>query len=310
MERIWGGQRLRSEFGKKFPADLDIGESWEIVDREEAQSVVQNGLFRDHTLHELWTHDREAIFGRVPDRPDRTGVSRFPLLIKLLDAHDKLSLQVHPPAKIAASLGGEPKTEFWYVAAAEPGARLFVGLQKPSSRDEFERALKTGKIADLVHTISVKPGDAIFLPAGRFHAIGDGNLLVEVQQNSDTTYRVFDWNRIDESTGKPRQLHVDQALQSIDFNDVAPRLAEPDGEVFVRHELFEIQKWRLEAAREVISHGQFAIVCCLTGAVRCADVDLVPGEFFLIPASLPDRQLQPRAEGTSLLRITIPKVES
>ncbi len=306
MQRIWGGQRFRSKFGKKCPMDLDIGEAWEIVDREEAQSVVQHGPFRDRTLHELWTHDREAIFGNVPHSPGRTDASRFPLLIKLLDAHDKLSLQVHPPEKIASSLGGEPKTEFWYVAAAEPGARLFVGLQKPSSRREFEEALAAGKIAELVHTISVKAGDAIFLPAGRFHAIGDGNLLVEVQQNSDTTYRVFDWNRVDESTGKPRDLHVDQALRSIDFSDVAPGLIQPDGEILVRHELFEVQKWSLAAPREVIVPGHFAIVCCLTGAIRCADVDLAPGEFFLIPATLPERNIQPRAEGTTLLRITIP----
>ena len=317
MERIWGGQRLYSQFGKKMPIGADIGESWEIVDREEAQSVVRNGPFRDRTLHELWTQDRQLIFGGVPDGPisppdesvrlaDRTGVPRFPLLIKLLDAHEKLSLQVHPPEKIANSFGGEPKTEFWYVAAAEPGARLFVGLRHAVTRDEFEHAVRSGTVAELVHTISVKPGDAMFLPAGRFHAIGDGNLLVEVQQNSDTTYRVFDWNRIDETTGQARQLHVDQALQSIDFDDVAPGLVEPDGELLVRHKLFEIQKWNLDSAREIAPKGQFAIVCCLTGTIRCVDVDLVPGEFLLVPASLPDRKLQPRAEGTSLLRITIP----
>jgi len=301
MERIWGGNRLQSEFKKKLPVGADIGESWEIVDRAEAQSIVRHGLFRDQTLHELWTQDRQLIFGDVPDS------ARFPLLIKLLDAHEKLSLQVHPPEMIAASLGGEPKTEFWYVAAAEPGARLFVGLRRPVSRSEFEECIRSGKVAELVHTIPVKTGDAIFLPAGRFHAVGDGNLLVEVQQNSDTTYRVFDWNRVDPATSKPRQLHLDDALESIDFEDVAPKLVQPEGEILVRHKLFEIQKWNLDAAREVERPGQFAIVCCLTGAVRCADVDLAPGEFFLVPASLTDRELKPRANGTSLLRITIPR---
>ena len=132
------------------------------------------------------------------------------------------------------------------------------------------------------------------------------NVLVEIQQNSDTTYRVFDWNRVDQSTGKPRQLHVDQALESIDFNDVAPKLIEPKGELLVKHELFELQKWKLNSPREVTPRGQFAIVCCLTGSLSCADVDLRPGEFFLVPASLQDRQLHPRADGTSLLRVTIP----
>jgi len=299
MERIWGSRRLESQCGKKLPAGLDIGESWEIVDREEAQSVVRNGLLRDRTLHELWTCDREAIFGKTTDSP------RFPLLIKLLDAHEKLSLQVHPPKKVAEKLGGEPKTEFWYVAAAEPGARLFVGLRKAVARAEFEKAVRSGTVAELVHAVLVKPGDAMFLPAGRFHAIGDGNLLVEIQQNSDTTYRVFDWNRLGDSR-KPRKLHVEQALDSIDFDDVAPKLLEPDGETLVRHELFEIQKWDLNEPREIVPAGQFAIVCCLNGKLRGVDVDLLPGEFFLVPASLKDRALHPRADGTSLLRITIP----
>jgi mannose-6-phosphate isomerase len=299
MERIWGGRRLESEFGKHLPHGLDIGESWEIVDREEAQSVVRNGPFRDRTLHELWLRDRQLIFGNVPDSP------RFPLLIKLLDAHDKLSLQVHPPAEIASSLGGEPKTEFWYVASAIPGARLFVGLRKSVTHLEFKHAVTTGTVAELVHPIHVKPGDAMFLPAGRFHAIGGGNLLVEIQQNSDTTYRVFDWNRRDHS-GNPRQLHVEQALESIDFDDVAPELVQAQGETLVRHELFEVQKWNLHAPREAAPLGQFAIVYCLSGKIRCADVDLLPGEFFLVPASLQDRQLKPLAEGTTLLRVTIP----
>jgi mannose-6-phosphate isomerase len=146
----------------------------------------------------------------------------------------------------------------------------------------------------------------MFLPAGRFHAVGAGNLLVEIQQNSDATYRVFDWNRTDEN-GEPRPLHVDLALQSIDFNDVAPKLTKPEGELLVRHNLFEVQKWNLESSREIVPAGQFAIVCCLTGKVRSADVDLAPGEFCLVPASMQDRQLHSRADGTTLLRVTIPK---
>jgi mannose-6-phosphate isomerase len=300
MERMWGGCRLESEFGKKLPRDTKIGESWEIVDRPEAQSVVRNGPRRGKTLHELWMQDRELIFGNVADSP------RFPLLIKLLDAQEKLSLQVHPPERIAAKLGGEPKTEAWYVAAAEPGAELFVGLREVRSRAKFEEALRAGAVAERVHTIQVEPGDAMYLPAGRLHAVGAGNLLVEIQQNSDTTYRVFDWNRVDPTTGKPRQLHIDEALQCIDFNDVAPALIQPRGELLVQHELFEIQKWDLTSPREVAPRGQFAIVCCLTGKLRSADVDLAPGDFFLVPAQLEDRQLKPIDAQTSLLRVTIP----
>jgi mannose-6-phosphate isomerase len=299
MERIWGGRRLESAFRKKLPADVKIGESWEIVDRPEAQSVVRDGPLRGKTLHELWMQDRQSIFGDVPD------ATRFPLLVKILDAHEKLSLQVHPPEEVAATLRGEPKTEFWYVAAAEPDAELFLGFRESITRDQFKKTLREGAAADHVQKIRVKEGDAVFLPAGRFHGVNAGNLLVEIQQNSDTTYRVFDWNRVDDK-GKPRQLHVDQALQCIDFNDVGPRLIESEGELLIHHELFEIRKWTLDSAREITPLGQFAIFCCLTGSIQCADVGLAPGEFLLVPAQLPDRRIEPVKERTSLLRVTIP----
>jgi mannose-6-phosphate isomerase len=211
---------------------------------------------------------------------------------------------VHPTEKAAPKFGGEPKTEFWYVAAAQQDAELFVGLQEAMPRGKFEEALHSGTVAQYVHRIRVKTGDAMFLPAGRLHAVGGGNLLVEIQQNSDTTYRVFDWNRADNS--RPRQLHVEQALQCINFNDVRPQLLQTEAEVLLHHDLFEIQKWNLNSPREIAPRGQFAIVCSLTGTLRCADVDFVPGEFLLVPAQLPDRRIEPVKEGTSLLRVTIP----
>jgi mannose-6-phosphate isomerase len=299
-ERIWGGRRLETEYGKKLPPAVLIGESWEIVDREEAQSVVHDGPLRGQTLHELWVNHRATIFGDVPDSP------RFPLLVKLLDAQEKLSLQVHPPAGIAESLGGEPKTEFWYIAAAKPDADLFVGLREASSRDDFEGALHSGEAADHVHRIPVTAGDAMFLPSGRLHAIGAGNLIVEIQQNSDTTYRVFDWNRVD-NIGKPRDLHIGESLQSIDFEDREPPLTEAKGETLVAHELFAVEKWELSATREIAPYGAFAIVFCLSGAIECSGVRCVPGEFVLVPALLTDRTVRPAAEGTALLRTTIPQ---
>jgi mannose-6-phosphate isomerase len=300
MERIWGGRKLAELFGKDLPTAKRIGESWEVVDRPEAQSVVLHGPLKGKTLHELWMEHRSSIFGEVPDAP------RFPLLIKLLDAHETLSLQVHPPEQVTRKLNSEAKTEFWYVAAADPGAELLLGFCKPQTRDQFENAVRVGTAADYVQRIPVKAGDAAFLPAGRLHAVSAGNLLIEIQQNSDTTYRVFDWNRVDDK-GKPRQLHIEQALQCIDFNDVGPKLAESQGELLVRHKLFEVQKWNLTASRDISSEGRFAIVCCLTGSLRCGDADLSPGEFCLVPASLQDQQLQPRRKETSLLRITIPR---
>ena len=300
IERMWGGRRLESEFHKKLPPQKPIGESWEIVDRSEAQSVVAGGPLGGRTLHELWTQQRNEIFGDLADTP------RFPLLIKILDAQEKLSLQVHPPANVASKLGGEPKSEFWYVAAANPDAEVFVGFREPITRDMFEEKLRNGTVIDYIHKIAVRAGDAIFLPAGRVHAIGAGNLLIEIQQNSDTTYRVFDWNRTDPATGTKRDLHIQQAMQCIDFEDVRPKLIQSEGELLISQSLFEIRKWNLDEAREAAPLGQFAIVCCLTGNLSCAKVKLAPGDFFLIPAHLGDRQLKPFTPNTSLLRITTP----
>ncbi len=299
MERIWGGRRLEAKFGKALPPEKRIGESWEVVDRDEAQSVVANGPLRGTSLHDLWQHHRSDVFGDI--KPSE----RFPVLIKLLDAQDKLSLQVHPPPHAADELGGECKTEFWYVAAADPGAELFVGLDKPMSREAFEKCIHAGTIADCVHSVPVQTGDAMFLPSGRFHALGAGSVIVEIQQNSDTTYRVFDWNRRD-ANGEQRQLHVQPALQCIDFDDVRPELVQPEGETLVRNELFEVQKWRLIEPREITPKAQFAFVCCLTGRVGCGGVEIAPGQFMLIPASVSDRVVSPMEENTSLLRITVP----
>ena len=300
QERMWGGRRLESEFHKKLPPQKRIGESWEIVDRTEAQSVVANGPLRGSTLHELWTRHREEIFGGVPDTP------RFPLLIKVIDAQEKLSLQVHPADDAATRLGGEPKSEFWYVAGAKE-TELFLGFHKPITRKEFEEAVRDGTALDYVHKITVHAGDAVFLPAGRVHAAGAGNVLIEIQQNSDTTYRVFDWNRTDAKSGKGRELHVEEAIQCIDFNDVQPKLIQSEGELLISHSLFEIRKWTLDGRREVAPLGQFAIICCLTGSLNCASVELAPGEIFLVPAYLQNRQLKSLASQTSLLRVTIPQ---
>ncbi len=298
MERVWGGRRLEALYGKPLPSGRRIGESWEIVDRPEAQSVVRAGACRGRTLHELWVANRQEIFGTVPESP------RFPLLIKLLDASDKLSLQVHPPPEVATELGGEAKTEFWYIADAAPRAEIYVGLTKSSSREEIREALEHGTLEEHVHRVPVQAGDAMFLPSGRMHAVGAGLVIVEIQQNSDTTYRVFDWNRPG-TDGRPRELHIEEALRSIDFTDCRPDLIEEAGELLVRDSLFEVERWSLDSPRAVNAAGSFAIVACLSGELACAGTILRPGEFFLVPACLDERELQPRIEATSLLRVTL-----
>ncbi len=298
MERVWGGHRLAEMPGKHAPGGAPIGESWELVDREDAQSVVGRGPLAGATLHELWTKFRGEVFGvRVPDSP------RFPLLAKILDAQETLSVQVHPPAEIAASLKGEPKTEMWYLLDAAKGAELFAGFRRGTTREEFERALGEGRVADLLHRVPVRAGDAMFIPSGRCHAIGAGCLIVEIQQNSDTTYRVFDWNRTG-LDGKPRALHVAESLASIDFADHEPALAKMDGETVAACAEFRVERWSLSAPRADAS-ADGVIFTVLSGAVECAGERFETGQFFILPATATNRTLSPSAPGTAVLRTTI-----
>ncbi len=300
FERVWGGRKLQSFYGKSIPSDKRIGESWEIVDRAEAQSIVRDGPWRGRSLHDLWVNERATVFGSVPDSP------RFPLLLKLLDCRERLSLQVHPPASVAALLNGEAKTECWYIADADPEAELYLGLNKLESPHDFRKALRNETAAQLVYRSSVKTGDTFFIPSGRIHAIGGGNLIVEIQQNSDTTFRVFDWNRTDEK-GAQRQLHIEEAMRCIDFTDCAPRPIKPEGEKLVSNAFFSLERWQLnETPRELAPPGSFGIALCLSGSCACGTIPFKPGDFVLLPAEATDRTVKPMGESTSLLRITIP----
>ncbi|RBP47934.1 mannose-6-phosphate isomerase type 1 [Roseimicrobium gellanilyticum] len=225
--RVWGGRRLESVLGRELPDAQPYGESWELCDRVEHQSRVMGGVYEGLSLHDLWTQHRERVFGR---RYVNHPAERFPMLLKVLDCEDVLSLQVHPPASIAARLGGEPKTEMWYVMDASPRATIYAGLRAGVTRDDFVRALDVGQVAELVHRVRPRKDQFMFVESGRLHALGAGLMVYEIQQNSDTTYRVFDWNRVG-LDGKPRELHVPASLASIDFADVEPALQEsgPEG---------------------------------------------------------------------------------
>ncbi len=309
-ERVWGGYRLAEVFRKSLPPGAVIGESWEITDRPEGVSVVAEGPLAGRDLRWLMTHHGRELLGR-----EVAPGERFPWLIKLLDASEDLSLQVHPPAAKASSLNGEPKTEMWYFADTRPGARIYVGLRPGVSREEFVQRIAAGTVAQCVHVHETKPGDVMFVPSGRVHALGGGNLVVEIQQNSDTTYRVFDWNRVG-LDGQPRELHVEPSLASIDFHDFEPPLvsALPDPSTggtqrrLVDHELFRIDELVCSpgAVPDERSGGRPAVLGVVRGAltVRGAGqtVAVPAGGFVLLPATLPPALIQAQ-ESSVLLRV-------
>lgn len=301
MERVWGGREL-ARFGRALPENgAPIGESWEIVDRPEAQSVVSSGPFQGKTLHDLWTAHREPIFGKGHE-----GSDRFPLLIKLLDARERLSLQVHPPASVAPSLGGEPKTECWYLLDAAPDAVIYAGLRRGVTRQQFESALEAGAVEPLVHRFPAKTGDCVFIHSGRLHAIGAGTVILETQQNSDTTYRVFDWNRLG-LDGKPRELHIRESLASIDFADFEPGPVKAGEGVLIENELFCLERLSV-SAEEVLQPvsripGQFALLFVLDGGASFGGERLARNDLVLIPAAAAG-PLRAGSEGVGLLRIS------
>jgi len=298
--RVWGGQKLNEVFGRALPINTPIGESWELVDRPNEQSVVNRGQYEGWSLHRLWSERRDELFG------DWFSDERFPILIKILDAAEPLSVQVHPPLAVAKELRGDPKTEIWYFVQTAPDAGVYVGLKNGTSKEKFETALAEGSVADLVHRIPTRPNSFIFIPSGRIHAIDAGNLIFEIQQNSDTTYRVFDWNRVG-LDGEPRELHIQSSLASIDFSDFEPSLGEVIEEVIVSCNHFQVERWSLTESRSAHSRRQFAVFQCVSGKVEFAGQYFRPGDLFLATAEGHTKTLSPLDSNTTVLRTTIEK---
>lgn len=300
MERVWGGREFATQLGRALPGVQPIGESWEVVDRAEAQSVVAEGPLAGKTLHDLWTHHRAEVFG--PRHADAG--PRFPLLCKLLDARDRLSVQVHPPAAIAPRLGGEPKTEVWYFLACDPGSRIYAGLKHGVTRADFADRLARGGVEECLHVLPTHDGDSIFIPSGRLHAIGEGNLIVEIQQNSDTTYRVFDWNRTG-LDGKPRALQVEESMESTDFADFEPGLEHVDSGLVAECAHFRVAKKNLDRPEVLASAGDFALVTVVGGGASCGGRSFAPGHFLLLPAG-GDTPVAPVGGSCQVLVTTLP----
>jgi len=305
---IWGGNRITAAYGRTGTPTV-CAESWEISAHPDGESVVASGPFEGRGLAELAREYGRTLLGtRAPDP------ARFPLLFKLIDARDRLSVQVHPNNENAQHTGGEPKTEMWVVLDRTPGASLYAGLTESASPAALRAALADGTAAEQLVQLEVEPGQALFIPGGLVHAIGAGCLIYEVQQNSNTTYRLFDWNRTD-ADGKPRPLHIDESFKTIDWSLPAPQMAEPvpsdtDGtnrwSDVISCDFFTLRKLELAAPQKVAADGTtfhvlFATSGCVTITAGGERVTLNAGTSALIPADACEFTLSPETASTLLV---------
>ena len=305
---VWGGRRLGRVLGKPIGEDGPYAESWEVVDHGEDQSRVRWGSLAGRTLHELFATCRDDLVGiHQAARRDR-----FPLLLKFLDANRNLSVQVHPNDAQAARLDPPDygKTEAWFVVHADPGSRIYAGLREGIDRDAFATAVRDDRVVDTLHVIEPQAGDCVFVPAGTVHALGAGLLVAELQQSSDTTYRIYDWGRVDRD-GKPRPLHVQQALDVIDFargpiDRVVPRPSDRNGRArLVECEAFVWDRWEMSEPFEVGDGRSCHVLTCIDGQAVLegdpADVPLRRGDTVLIPAACGSVRCTPSPSGPVLL---------
>ena len=310
---LWGGDRIGRTFQRAVPPGL-VAESWEVADRPEGMGVVENGPLAGQTLQQL----RQALGADLLGQKGKA-FAALPLLIKLIDARQTLSVQVHPDNAGAARHGGEPKTEMWYILAAEPGAFVYAGLQEGVTPGSFARAVHQQSVEGLLHKVPVKPGDAVFIPGGRVHAIGAGCLLLECQQNSNTTYRIYDYGRVG-ADGKKRELHLAEALKVIHWDDRSPPLAvpvqreqSPPGERWeiLASPYFRMEQLRLSGAWNLApEHATFRVLFVEEGTVSITGPlgveQAARGTTLLIPAACPDLTLAPKDGQARVLLMGLP----
>ena len=315
--KIWGGRRLESLLDKALPADEPIGESWEVADLEDDQSVVATGSAQGRKLSELVKEWGSDLIGDAS-----LFEGRFPLLIKYLDAREHLSVQVHPDRAMADRLGGNVrlKNEAWYVIGAEPDGCIYRGLADGVDRAAFERAIRDGTVEATLRRIPVRAGHCYYLPSGTVHALGAGVVVAEIQTPSDVTYRVFDWNRVDETTGKGRELHVEQALECSNFGSQTVE-GEQRSHVasvwttvtrLITCESFLIERVKMvEGFDQEIPHARLVIWMVLEGRGTVTfdggerKTEFRYGDTVVLPAALADGRLTTHADCT-WLEITLP----
>lgn len=278
QERVWGGRGLESFLGRKLPGTTPIGESWELVDRPEAQSIVASGPWAGRTLREVMAAHAADLMG-----PGWPAARPFPMLVKWLDCRDRLSVQVHPPAGLAEKLGGEPKTENWYFARTDQNAAVYAGLKPGVTRASFEKAIAAGTVAGCLERPGVRAGDSLLIRSGTMHAIDAGNMILEIQQNSDTTYRVYDWGRAG-LDGRPRALHVAQSLACLEANTApVPRLVRGPG-VLASCREFTIRQQVLRAGETLaFTRGQQVRILSVVAGELAGGGRLKLGDNVLLP---------------------------
>ncbi len=315
--KIWGGRKLQSLLGKSLPADVPIGESWEIADLEDDQSVVSDGPAKGKTIHEMMDLWGDDLLGAAAPFE-----GRFPLLIKYLDANEMLSVQVHPDKAMAQRLGGRIriKNETWYVVAAEPGGHIYRGVREGVDAAALQAAIEENRVEELLNKIPVRAGHAYYLPSGTIHALGAGVVVAEVQTPSDITYRVYDWDRVEASTGKPRTLHIDEAMQCVSF-DTSPIAGEDVHHIasvwtsqttLIRCESFALDRVRMAAGvDQAIPTDGFMIWMVLDGqvSIRCDDYaepfTFGAGQTILIPAGIKGARVE-SIESSMWLEASLP----
>jgi len=312
-DKIWGGNKMRTRLGMDFSPLPNCGELWALSGVPGNESVVVNGFLAGNSLNELLEIYMDDLVGEKAFKRDS---KEFPLLVKIIDANDFLSIQVHPDDALAARRHlGNGKTEMWYILDAEPGAELITGFNRPVNRDIYLQHLKDKNLREILNVEKVTKGDLFFIPAGRIHALGPGILLAEIQQSSDTTYRIYDWDRVDEQ-GRERELHTEEALEAIDFGfsaDYRTHYKARAGESSLLKECpwFSTHLLQLDrkTEKDYSALDSFVILLCIEGQAQCTaagqTADVKAGEALLIPAMLDAAILEPHG-ACSFLEVYLP----
>ncbi|MDR1483663.1 MAG: class I mannose-6-phosphate isomerase [Planctomycetaceae bacterium] len=282
---IWGGSRLRTLFQRQFPDEYEtVAESWEIADLPNNSSIISNGIFRGYSLHDV-------LLSRSVELLGESSVSRFPILLKYLDACSTLSIQVHPDDELAVEmqLDCSGKSEAWIILESEPGGVVWIGTNDNCSGEQLNRLILEGGIESVMRRIEVKSGDCFYIPPGTLHALGAGIMVAEIQQPSNTTFRVFDWNRLDRD-GLPRQLHKNEAIRALkttnQINPVIPQKTDiAIRELLVIDPNFLLYRWTVDQPVEVELDGKCSIWMVLNGTVQIGQETLNRGDSILIPAT-------------------------